>query len=151
MELGTGEALVSFLDQKGAPSIVERVKMMFPLSSIGAILPAQREMIIKQSRLYGMYERNFDRESAYEMITQEDLQRAKREEQLRAENEREKEEIARQKAMEKERRELEKAMGRRPAKTKSAFDKAFGSAATSIGRSIGTQIARGILGAIFKR
>jgi DNA helicase HerA-like ATPase len=150
-ELGTGEALVSFLDQKGAPSIVERVKMMFPLSSIGAILPAQREMIIKQSRLYGMYERNFDRESAYEMITQEDLQRAKREEQLRAENEREKEEIARQKAMEKERRELEKAMGRRPAKTKSAFDKAFGSAATSIGRSIGTQIARGILGAIFKR
>jgi len=67
--LETGEALVSMLDEKGAPSIVQRAKILFPLSQIGAITEAQRDRIIKTSRLYGRYDTPVDRESAYEIIT----------------------------------------------------------------------------------
>jgi len=69
LELGTGEALVSFLDEKGTPSIVERAKILFPLSQIGAISESERETLIKRSRLYGRYDHPVDRESAYELIT----------------------------------------------------------------------------------
>ena len=69
LELGTGEALVSFLDASGTPSIVERAKILFPLSQIGAITPEQRTELIKRSRLYGRYDHPVDRESAYELIT----------------------------------------------------------------------------------
>ena len=69
LQLETGEALVSFLDEKGAPSVVERAKILFPLSQIGAITDDQRAMIIKQSRLWGRYDNPVDRESAYEILT----------------------------------------------------------------------------------
>ncbi len=68
MNLETGEALVSFLDEKGAPSMVERAKILFPLSQIGAITEGQRLDIIKQSRIYGKYDNPVDRESAYEIL-----------------------------------------------------------------------------------
>ena len=71
MNLETGEALVSFLDAKGAPSVVERAKILFPLSQIGAISEGQRNDIIKQSRIYGKYDKTIDRESAYEMLIKE--------------------------------------------------------------------------------
>ena len=71
MNLETGEALVSFLDEKGAPSMVERAKILFPLSQIGAITEGQRLDIIKQSRIYGKYDQMIDRESAYEMLIKE--------------------------------------------------------------------------------
>jgi hypothetical protein len=71
MNLETGEALVSFLDEKGAPSIVERAKILFPLSQIGAITEGQRLDIIKQSRIYGKYDTMVDRESAYEILMKE--------------------------------------------------------------------------------
>ena len=71
MNLETGEALVSFLDPKGAPSIVERAKILFPLSQIGAVTEGQRLDIIKQSRLYGKYDTPVDRESAYEQLKRE--------------------------------------------------------------------------------
>ncbi|MDX9782782.1 MAG: DUF853 family protein, partial [Bacteroidales bacterium] len=108
LELGTGEALVSFLDEKGAPSVVERAKMLFPMSQIGMITPQQREMLIKQSRLYGMYERNFDRESAYERITDERMQEQKRAEAHRLAAEREEMELQREKAELKREKELER-------------------------------------------
>ena len=66
--LETGEALVSFLDEKGAPQIVERAKMLFPLSQIGAITDEQRKAIIAQSNLGSKYNQPFDRESAYEQL-----------------------------------------------------------------------------------
>ncbi len=69
LELGTGEALVSFLDEKGTPAIVERAKILFPLSQIGAISESQRADCIKRSRLYGRYDHAIDRESAYEILT----------------------------------------------------------------------------------
>ena len=71
MNLETGEALVSFLDEKGAPSVVERAKILFPLSQIGAITEGQRLDLIKQSRIYGKYDTPVDRESAYEQLIRE--------------------------------------------------------------------------------
>ena len=71
MNLETGEALVSFLDEKGAPTIVERAKILFPLSQIGAITEGQRLDIIKQSRIYGKYDTPVDRESAFEVLMAE--------------------------------------------------------------------------------
>ena len=71
MTLETGEALVSFLDEKGAPNMVERAKILFPLSQIGAITEGQRLDIIKQSRIYGKYDQMVDRESAYEILIKE--------------------------------------------------------------------------------
>ena len=71
MNLETGEALVSFLDEKGAPNIVQRAKVLFPLSQIGAVTEGQRLDIIKQSRVYGKYDTPIDRESAYELLTKE--------------------------------------------------------------------------------
>ena len=68
MNLETGEALVSFLDAKGAPTMVERAKILFPLSQIGAITEGQRLDIIKQSRIYGKYDTPIDRESAFEVL-----------------------------------------------------------------------------------
>ena len=68
MNLETGEALVSFLDEKGAPAVVERAKVLFPLSQIGAITEGQRLDIIKQSRIYGKYDTLKDRQSAYEEL-----------------------------------------------------------------------------------
>ena len=71
MNLETGEALVSFLDEKGAPSVVERAKVLFPLSQIGAITEGQRLDLIKQSRIYGKYDTPVDRESAFEVLADE--------------------------------------------------------------------------------
>ena len=71
MNLETGEALVSFLDEKGAPSVVERAKVLFPLSQIGAVTEGQRLDIIKQSRIYGKYDTPVDRESAFEVLLKE--------------------------------------------------------------------------------
>ena len=76
MNLETGEALVSFLDEKGAPSVVERAKILFPLSQIGAITEGQRNDIIKQSRIAGKYDNAVDRVSAYEMLQKEEQEAA---------------------------------------------------------------------------
>ncbi|NYF89130.1 DUF853 domain-containing protein [Tunturiibacter empetritectus] len=67
-EMGVGEALVSFLDEKGIPGIVERAMIMPPHSQIGPITPEQRAAIIKNSVVAGVYETVVDRESAYERL-----------------------------------------------------------------------------------
>lgn len=69
--LETGEALVSFLDEKGAPGIVQRAKVLFPLSQIGAITEGQRGDIVRGSRLAGKYDKMVDRESAFEVLLKE--------------------------------------------------------------------------------
>ena len=115
LELGTGEALVSFLDEKGTPAIVERAKILFPLSQIGAITPEQRTELINRSRLYGRYDKPIDRESAYEIITQatEEAERQKAEIEAAAEAEKQaaiqaKEDARAAKAAEKEAKEKAK-------------------------------------------
>jgi DNA helicase HerA-like ATPase len=102
MNLETGEALVSFLDEKGAPAMVERAKILFPLSQIGAITDGQRLDLIKQSRLYGKYDTPIARESAYEILMKEAEQQAaitaQEEEEKAAEKEEEKEAKGKKKA-----------------------------------------------------
>jgi DNA helicase HerA-like ATPase len=67
-ELQVGEALVSFLDEKGTPGVVERALVCPPHSQIGPITPAQRQELIKNSVVAGVYENAVDRESAYEVL-----------------------------------------------------------------------------------
>ena len=87
MNLETGEALVSFLDEKGAPNVVERAKVLFPLSQIGAVTEGQRIDIIKQSRIYGKYDTPVDRQSAFEVLLaeSEEAMQAQEEEKAAAE------------------------------------------------------------------
>ena len=67
-ELAVGEALVSLLDEKGRPSITERVFVLPPGSQLGPITPAQRQALLQNSLVAGVYEKEVDRESAYEKI-----------------------------------------------------------------------------------
>jgi len=67
-ELGVGEALVSFLDEKGRPEIVERASVIAPASRLGPLTPDERSQAIRGSVLYGHYEKLLDRESAYELL-----------------------------------------------------------------------------------
>ncbi len=67
-ELAVGEALVSFLDTKGRPSVTERVFVVPPGSQLGPITPAQRQQLIANSLVAGVYEKTVDRESAYEKL-----------------------------------------------------------------------------------
>jgi DNA helicase HerA-like ATPase len=68
-ELGVGEALVSFLDEKGQPAVVERAFILPPKSQIGPITPEQRQQLIQTSLVAGVYEKEVDRQSAYELLT----------------------------------------------------------------------------------
>ncbi len=67
-ELGVGEALVSFLDAKGRPAVTERVFVLPPGSQIGPITPEQRQALRQSSLVAGVYEKQVDRESAYEKL-----------------------------------------------------------------------------------
>ena len=150
LEIGTGEALVSLLDEKGAPSIVERAKILFPLSQIGAITDDQRRDLIRNSRLYGIYDKSFDRESAYELLVQEQKQEEKR---LQKEAEEEEKRKAKE-AKEKERaRSSSSRSSTRKKKSvgQKALEKTINTTATTIGRNLGKSIVRSILGGIFKK
>jgi len=67
-ELGTGEALISFLDEKGSPSVVERAMVIAPCSRMGPVSADERNGLINHSPLSGKYDEAVDRESAYEML-----------------------------------------------------------------------------------
>jgi DNA helicase HerA-like ATPase len=67
-ELAVGEALISFLDEKGRPNIVERANVIVPFSRMGAMTPDERLAVIKASTIYGHYEKTVDRESAFEKL-----------------------------------------------------------------------------------
>jgi uncharacterized protein len=67
-ELGVGEALISFLDEKGTPAQVERAFVIAPCSRLGMLTDSERSAIIKGSTIYGHYEQLLDRESAYEKL-----------------------------------------------------------------------------------
>ena len=148
LELGTGEALVSFLDEKGAPCVVERAKILFPLSQIGAITEGQRTALIRNSRLYGIYDMSFDRESAYELILEQQKQEEKR---LQREAEEEEKRLA------KEAKERSRSTSSRSTSTKKkstgqkAIEKTINTTASTFGRQLGKSIFRGLLGGIFKK
>ena len=131
MELATGEALVSFLDEKGSPAMVQRAKILFPLSQIGAISEQQRDQIIKQSRLYGRYDNVIDRESAFEVLLAESEKAAKEKEEQAAEEARVRE---------------EKKSSGKSSVGKGIFGAILGAAVTSLSRSLGNEIAKSVTG-----
>lgn len=67
-ELGVGEALISFLDEKGRPNIVQRAFVIAPDSRMGILTSEERSQLLNHSDLYGKYEKMLDRESAYEKL-----------------------------------------------------------------------------------
>ena len=69
-ELGTGEALISFLDENGSPSVTEKCSVIAPESRLGTVTDLEQDKLLKQSIFYGKYENIIDRESAYELLTQ---------------------------------------------------------------------------------
>ncbi len=139
MELGTGEALVSFLDEKGAPSVVERAKILFPLSQIGAVTEGQRGQIINQSRLYGKYDKIVDRESAFEVLMEE-AEAALRAEQEAAEA------AAAAEAEEKAAKENAKSKKAGKSVLGGIFGAVLGAAVTSVTSSIGTEVSKKVTG-----
>ena len=154
MELGTGEALVSFLDAKGAPTMVERARILFPLSQIGAITAGQRLDIMNAAPDYiKEYKNYFDRESAYEVLSEvrkvADEQKAA-EEQAKAD---EKARIEAEKQAEKERKEAERAAKAEEKEkkkssglTRTIFGTLIGAVTASVARSVGNSIGKSITG-----
>jgi DNA helicase HerA-like ATPase len=122
-EVGVGEALVSFLDEKGRPNIVDRALIYPPQSQLPQLSAAQRDGIVKQSTIYGHYEKLVDRESAYEMLKA----RASQAEQPAA-----------------------KTAGSSWSTEAGGLLDAMGkSAARAIGSQVGREIIRGVLGSLF--
>ena len=138
--LGTGEALVSVLDPKGIPTIVQKAGIMPPRSSMDAVEAGVIDENTKANPLYNKYNRLKDRDSAYEVLQEE---REEAEEEARKEQEREEKEKA--KAEKEKARRKNTSSGR---KKSSALDKAISSAANTVGREIGKKIVRGILGSL---
>ncbi|STW48466.1 nucleotide triphosphate hydrolase domain-containing protein [Klebsiella pneumoniae] len=69
-ELGTGEALISFLDEKGSPWWSSGAMVIAPCSRMGPVSDDERNGLLNHSPLYGKYEEEVDRESAFEMLQQ---------------------------------------------------------------------------------
>ncbi|MCR5719740.1 MAG: DUF853 domain-containing protein [Lachnospiraceae bacterium] len=173
LALGTGEALVSVLDEKGIPTVVEKCKILPPQSYMGAIDDATRDSKIKGHVLYTKYSQYEDRDSAYEFLTRRNLEieQAKQEEldaaaQAKEEaalmKEQEKKEAQAQKAKEREENAKKRAtktaaksvansvagtVGREVGKTVGKVGGKFGK---TLGGNLGASLARGIIGTLFK-
>ncbi|MBR0042192.1 MAG: DUF853 family protein [Bacteroides sp.] len=140
LELGTGEALVSFLDEEGAPAMVQRAKILFPLSQIGAITDEQRAQIIQNSRICGKYEDVKERESAFEIIVKQREEAEKQAAEAKEKAEKEKEKARLEKEKEKEEAKKKKKSG----KSKSVLTTVLGTAVTYFAKTIATQLARNL-------
>ena len=138
MNLETGEALVSFLDEKGAPAVVERAKILFPLSQIGAISDSQRDEIIKRSRIWGRYDHPIDRESAFEVLLAESEKAAKEAEEAAAAEEAAKQQAIQEKEQAKADKEAEKKKkgGIGSKILKGVLTAITGAVATSVGSAV---------------
>ncbi|MEL0583758.1 MAG: helicase HerA-like domain-containing protein [Candidatus Thiodiazotropha sp. (ex. Lucinoma kazani)] len=133
--LGVGEALISTLDKKGVPSIVEKTLMAPPRSQFGPVDQKEREKIIKRSPFNTTYQAEIDRESAYELLKKREEELIKRREQQ-----------AQKEAAEKEQKRTKKSSG---GSRRQGIGEAFAkSVARAIGSKLGRQIVRGILGSI---
>ncbi|MGV8171489.1 MAG: helicase HerA-like domain-containing protein [Candidatus Woesearchaeota archaeon] len=133
-ELQVGEALVSMLELKGSPAIVERAYILPPYSQIGPITMDIRQSIIQKSPFYKKYEKVHDRESAYEMLKKK----------LNDKNS----QVQYDKKNDDKYRQAKKPAGRRTDSVGTAMIKSAGRAISS---QLGRQIVRGILGSIFSK
>ncbi|MBE0613355.1 MAG: DUF853 domain-containing protein [Burkholderiales bacterium] len=147
-ELGVGEALVSFLDEKGRPCVVERALILPPASRIGPISTEERQAVVRGSVIFGHYEQTVDRESAYEKLKGRALQGAAADAQ--------KGPAAPGSAqgagggiMDTLGGILGGTTGPRGGRREGVLESAAKSAARAIGSQVGRQIVRGILGSLF--
>lgn len=169
-ELAVGEALISCLDEQGTPQVVERAWVMPPYSSFSPISPKQRQTLISQSIVAGIYEKSLDRESAFELLQnkvverqqqavqiEQEKQQAKEQELLAKQQAKEAEKLAKQQAREQERiaKEQQKEAEREAKQREKLIQDTVGtfakSAARSLGGSTGQKIVRGLLGSLFGR
>ncbi|MDH1488196.1 DUF853 domain-containing protein [Acinetobacter johnsonii] len=169
-ELAVGEALISCLDEQGTPQIVERAWVMPPYSSFSPISPEQRQTLISQSIVAGIYEKSLDRESAFELLQnkvverqqqavqiEQEKQQAKEQEALAKQQAKEAETLAKQQAREQARisKEQQKEAEREAKQREKLIQDTVGtfakSAARSLGGSTGQKIVRGLLGSLFGR
>ncbi len=142
-ELGVGEALLSFLDDKGTPTIVERAFVIPPPSHIGPVTPEQRQQLLATSLVAGQYETLVDRESAYELLkVKADAAATAAQAEAEAEAQADAQEDADKLA---EREAKEAAKGNATTKAIGAFAT---SAARAIGSNVGRQLVRGVLGSL---
>ena len=153
-EVAVGEALVSMLDAKGVPQMVERANILPPSSSMSAASEGEIRKIINESRLGVKYDQPVDRESAYEILQKINKEaeekaaqeaKAAEEEKLRKEKEKQEEKEAREK--EKAKKAAASSSGRRK---QSTLDKVASTAATTVGREVGKKVARGLFGKLWK-
>lgn len=145
-ELGVGEALVSFLDGAGRPSIVEKAFVLPPHSQIGPITPDNRKTLLQQSLVAGIYEKAVDRESAYELLEQKKAAESKKQQDLEKQT-------SANKAPEKNYYDDDyrpQKRSQRSSVTEKIVTSAARGIAGSVGRQIGGQLIRGILGSLFK-
>ncbi len=133
--LGVGEALISTLDKKGVPSIVERTLMSPPRSQFGPVSEEERGRIVNRSPVKAAYDQTIDRESAYELLKKREQELIQR-----------REERARQEAAEKAEQKASRSGG--GSRRESAGEAFFKSVARAVGSNLGRQIVRGILGSI---
>lgn len=152
-ELGTGEVLVSLLDEEGIPSMVQRAYVMPPRSFLGVCSEAERQEAIKNSPLYKKYATAVDRESAYEVLVARQ-EKAQQEAEAAAEAEEEQEELISSSV----RRSSSRSSGSRSSSTarrgrpaKSTTEKVIDSALTSFGRTLASSLARGLFGSLLKK
>jgi uncharacterized protein len=143
--LGVGEALISFLDEEGIPSIVERAYILPPKSKIGPV--TDQEMLkryIGSSYIGRKYHQSVDRHSAYEMLTQ------KTESRLEAQADFSQKEVAVKKTTTKITSDKKAISDKKvtPRKTDTPVDRFVKSAASAIGNQLGRQLIRGILGSL---
>ena len=156
-ELAVGEALISCLDEKGTPQMVERGWVMPPYSSFTPITLEERKTLMTNSVVAGVYEQVLDRESAFEMLQNKVVQRQQQAEQdaLAKQQAKEQEAYAKQIAKEQERlareqqKEAERAAKQREKLTQDIVGTFAKSAARSLGGSTGQKIVRGLLGSLF--
>ena len=157
-ELGTGEVLVSLLDEEGIPGIVERAYVMPPRSFLGVAEESKRQEIISASPLHSKYTKPVDRESAYEVLQKRAEQAAKEAaqeagEEYVPEGETLQEEIRRNSPTTSTSTKKTTTTTRKTTtkKEKSMLENVAEKAATSFGRSIANALARGILGSLLKK
>ena len=145
-ELAVGEALVSVLDAKGTPTVVQRAGILPPHSSMNAVEAFVIQGNVDRNPLRSKYLKAVDQESAYELLTAQAQEEAKAAE----EDARRKEEEAQRLKEEKEREKEEKAKEKEKAarKKNNPLNKVLSSAASTVGREVGKQLVRGILGSL---
>ena len=142
LELGTGEALVSFIDKDGKPSIVSRATILPPQSLMSEISEEEILEVVRNGLMETKYRNVYDRETAFEKI--EDINeeiRKQKEEELKKQ-----EEIKQKEQEEKEAKRLKKEAKEKESELSKSVKKVANSFMTSIGRQLGNAIIRGILG-----